>query len=262
MVEEHGHQGFLHRKLFGLPAPVVLGAGGLLVVFVLAHRGAAAGGAVDTPAAGTPDLGGGAGTTDTTANNLQTQQQQQDLAYQGALQQLDLAARGLQLEQLQGQVTGTPAGQNTAGTAIGTQGGNTVYSYGNGVVQKAWQQVQLGGQQAWEDIFHPGHIISEQEAQQLAPTDHGPYATPAEAITIGNLTGIRNPIDLLRNLIAAGASTAAGAPITLGSFGIKPPGALPAGKPSVSRPGAATAPAQAAPVIVASVNQSLDRRSV
>lgn len=60
---------------------------------------------------------------------------------------------------------------------IGTdKGGHQEYSYGGGSVSKAWQQVQIGGQQLWEDIYHPGHVISEQQAQQLAPQDHGPYA--------------------------------------------------------------------------------------
>lgn len=56
------------------------------------------------------------------------------------------------------------------------KGGHQEYSYGSGAVSKAWQQVTIGGQQLWEDIYHPGHVISEQQAQQLAPQDHGPYA--------------------------------------------------------------------------------------
>lgn len=76
---------------------------------------------------------------------------------------------------LSGQLQGLTmfASPQAAGT---DKGGHAEYSYGTGAVSKAWQQVVVEGQTAWEDIYHPGHIISEQQAQQLAPQDHGPYA--------------------------------------------------------------------------------------
>jgi hypothetical protein len=42
-----------------------------------------------------------------------------------------------------------------------------------GVVSKAWQQLSNGN---WQDMFHSGHIITEQQAQQLSSQNHGPYA--------------------------------------------------------------------------------------
>ena len=42
-----------------------------------------------------------------------------------------------------------------------------------GVVSKAWKQIAGG---YWEDIYHPGHIITEQQAESLGPENHGPYA--------------------------------------------------------------------------------------
>ena len=181
MAEEHegGGRGLLHKKLFGLPAPVVLGAGALLVWFVLSHR-RAAGGGVAPSAAGAPDLSGGGGGA-TTAMSLQDQQQAEQLGYRTALDQLNLEAARTGLSQAelpfqQQQAALTNFGSPATPVALGSQGGNTTYSYGLGPVSKAWQQVTIGGQTMWEDIFHPGHIISESQAQQLAPQDRGPYA--------------------------------------------------------------------------------------
>ena len=181
MAEEHegGGRGLLHKKLFGLPAPVVLGAGALLVWFVLSHRRAAGGGVAPT-SAGAPDLSGGGGGAGT-AMSLQDQLQAEQLGYRTALDQLNLEAARTGLSQAelpfqQQQAALTNFGSPATPVALGSQGGKTTYSYGLGPVSKAWQQVSIGGQTMWEDIFHPGHIISESQAQQLAPQDRGPYA--------------------------------------------------------------------------------------
>lgn len=41
-----------------------------------------------------------------------------------------------------------------------------------GTISKGWQQIAGG----WSDLAHPGHLISEQQAEQLGPQNHGPYA--------------------------------------------------------------------------------------
>jgi len=55
---------------------------------------------------------------------------------------------------------------------LGNQNGMGQQRY-TGVVSKAWKQL-VGGN--WEDTFHAGHIITEQQAQQLSSQNHGPYA--------------------------------------------------------------------------------------
>lgn len=178
MAEEQGG-GLLHKKLFGLPTPVVLGAGALLIWFVLSHR-RAAGGGVAPSAAGAPDLSGGGGGA-STAMSLQDQMQAEQLGYRSALDKLNLEAARTGLSQAelpfqQQQAALANFGSPATPVALGSQGGHTTYSYGQGEISKAWQQVSIGGQTMWEDIFHPGHIISESQAQQLAPSDRGPYA--------------------------------------------------------------------------------------
>lgn len=177
MADEHEGGGFLHKKLFGLPLPVVLIGGGLVAFFVLAHRGAS-GGAAAAPETGPAGLTGDSGSG--TAMSLQDQQQQEQLGYQTALDQLNLEAARFGLSQQEAAFgPGQAAGKDAAG--------HQTYTYGTGPISKAWQQVTVGGQTLWEDIYHPGHIINEQQAQQLAPSDHGPYASGANKLTLGNL---------------------------------------------------------------------------
>jgi hypothetical protein len=173
MAEEHEGGGLLQKKLFGLPAPVVLGGGALVAWFVLAHRTSAPSGAVDQTPSGPQGLAGAGGSP--AAESLQDQQQREQLGYQTALDALRLEAARFGLTQ-QEQAYNQQAQALGGGTAVGTDHGKTRYSYGTGAVSKAWQQVNVGGQSLWEDIYHPGHIINEQQAQQLSSKNSGPYA--------------------------------------------------------------------------------------
>src|SRR6185437_10880334 len=96
MADEHEGGGCLHKKVFGLPLPVVLIGGGLVAFFVLAHRGAG-GGAAAAPETGPAGLTGDTGSG--TAASLQDQYQQEQLGYQTALDQLNLEAARFGLTQ-------------------------------------------------------------------------------------------------------------------------------------------------------------------
>lgn len=242
MADEHGHEGggFLHKKLFGLPLPVVLGGGALVVFFVLAHR--SAGGGVSAPAAG-PTGPTGDTTGQGTAMSLQDQLTAEQLGYQTALDKLNLQAAQFGLNQAE---QGAAAfGSPGSPVAQGTQGGHTVFSYGTGQVSKAWQQIGNG---QWEDIFHPGHIISDQQAQQLAPEDHGPYASGANKLTLGNffapvLKGLQQAANVY-------VGTQLGIPVGLPN----------APSPVSAKPAPQSAPATPSytpPVLVASKNRGL-----
>ena len=242
MADEHGHEGggLLRKKLFGLPLPVVLGGGALVVFFIFAHR-SAGGGAAAAPA-GPQGLTGdttGAGA----ALSLQDQQSQEQLGYQSALDQLNLeAARfGLSQQEQSAAAFGSPG----APVAAGSQGGHPTYNYGTGSISKAWQQIGNG---QWEDIFHPGHIITDSQAQQLAPSDHGPYASGANKLTLGNVFA-----PILSNLQQA-ATLYLNAQLGL------PVGLPNAPAPTAARPAGPSAPATpnyTPPVLVASKNRGL-----
>jgi len=108
---------------------------------------------------------------------------------------------------------------NSGISPSGVAAGGMVDQLGNqltGITSKAWQQVMVGGQQAWEDIYHPGHIISEQQAQQLSPQNSGPYARGGG----GFFGGLAKFISSLAPNLAA--SYEAGSPITLGSAFLGP----------------------------------------
>lgn len=125
-------------------------------------------------------------------------------------------------------------------------GGHQEYSYGVGAVSKAWQQVVVGGQQVWEDIYHPGHIITEQQAQQLAPQDHGPYASGANALTLANF-GSRLMSNIQQGLQIYAASQ--GVPVSLTP---QSSGARPVGTPGIAptpRMGVTPAPGQAGSIM-------------
>lgn len=103
-----------------------------------------------------------------------------------------------------------------------------------GVASKAWQQVQTAAGTAWEDIYHPGHVISEQQAQMFSSQNRGPYAQGGG----GFFGGLAKFITGLAPNLAA--SYAAGAPITLGSAFMGPRKPNPA--PTVFTPGIAPTP--------------------
>lgn len=134
---------------------LAIAGAGVVGLYLLTQRsgGGAPAGASDAglPATGPPPVG-----DQTPASTFFSPEEQVAAGLAGQLQGLTMFA------------TPQAAGTDTDGHAE--------YSYGTGAVSKAWQQVVVEGQTAWEDIYHPGHIISEQQAQQLAPQDHGPYA--------------------------------------------------------------------------------------
>lgn len=243
MAEEHEAHGH-GKKVLGLPPIAWIGAGGLLLLFVFLHKRAQGVGNAAPGPADNPSLAGG-GSGESTAQSLQQQAEAQDLAFRGALRGLALQSAQLQLGQQQAMFASNPlAQQNLAGTAVGSAGGHTEYSYGIGAVSKAWQQVTVGGQQMWEDVFHPGHIISESQAQALGGQNSGPYAQGRGSFLqqlISRFTGQQpSQITAGSTLATFGAdaigAAAGGAPITLGTFGFQAPAHPAAGHTVSSAP--------------------------
>lgn len=202
--------------------PIAVVAAGAVGLYLLMQRSAggapSAAGDTSLPPTGPPPQGG-----QTPPQYFSPAEQVAAELSQGQLMQQQLLANSA--ASLYG---ATPAGMDA--------GGHQEYSYGVGAVSKAWQQVVVGGQQVWEDIYHPGHIITEQQAQQLAPQDHGPYASGANKLT---------PINLLRSAASTVVGlVASGGPITVGnlfrpSASIKPASS---GARSVGTPGIAPTP--------------------
>lgn len=208
----------------------VVGAGALGLYLLMQRQGGGAPAADSSalPATGPPPQG------DQTPQYFSPAEQ-----VAAGLSQSELFRQQLQANSAAALFGGTPAGVDA--------GGHQEYNYGGGQISKAWQQVVVNGQQMWEDIYHPGHIITEQQAQQLAPQDHGPYASGANKITLGSVLG-----GIAGSLTSLAAS---GSPITLGnlfkpSASIKPAssGARPVGTPGIAptprygNPPAPTAP--------------------
>jgi hypothetical protein len=134
---------------------------GVAGLYLLTHRGSGASSDTGLPATGPPQLGN---MTPTAAPSSSFDSGQSVAAsLSDRYHQMALATADSRLA-----LTEQQFGVNAA--IPGAQG-----PYGTGAVSKAWQQIQGG----WEDIAHPGHIISEQQAQQLGPTNHGPYAKGA-----------------------------------------------------------------------------------
>jgi hypothetical protein len=119
-------------------------AAGVAGLYLLSHRGSSGGSASDAglPATGPPQLGN---MTPSASQGSYYDQGEQVAAF------TSLSDRHRQLAQA-----------NAAQTIPLT-----------GTVSKAWAQLATGD---WQDRFHPGHIISEQEAEAIGPSNHGPYA--------------------------------------------------------------------------------------
>lgn len=140
---------------------------GVLGLYLLSRKGGGGGAApaaADTgspPATGPPPIGNQTPQAPQPQPAYFSPEQQAAAGYAGQMGQLQKAAQNAIQDFSTPQVVGTD------------KGGHTEYSYGTGAVSKAWQQVAQG---TWEDIFHPGHIITEQQAQQLSSQNSGPYA--------------------------------------------------------------------------------------
>lgn len=161
---------------------------GVVGLYLLSHRGSSGGSASDAglPATGPPQLGN---MTPSASQGSYYDQGEQVAAF------TSLSDRHRQMAQA-----------NAAQTIPLT-----------GYVSKAWAQLATGD---WQDRFHPGHIISEQEAEAIGPSNHGPYAKGS-----GGFFGqVADFVGSLAKAVGPGiaASYTAGAPITLGSAFLGP----------------------------------------
>lgn len=213
----------------------VVGAGALGLYLLMQRQGGGAPAADNSalPATGPPPQG-----NQTPAPQFFSPAEQ----VAAGLSQSELLRQQLQANASAALFGATPAGMDA--------GGHQEYSYGVGQVSKAWQQVVVNGQQVWEDIYHPGHIITEQQAQQLAPQDHGPYATGKNAITLGNFfSGVVSNIKQAAQIYAASQGVPVGA---IPSSSPQQSGARPVGTPGIAptpRAGVTPAPGPAGSIM-------------